>query len=87
MPHNQTVSRLSLLGQHRSNPALAKLGLLGNKAGVVLRYANSVLSWCMQVIINDKHCFELYGVDVIIDESLQPWLIEVRNGQFAEETF
>ncbi|KAJ3196180.1 putative tubulin polyglutamylase ttll1 [Irineochytrium annulatum] len=31
-----------------------------------------------QLMTNDRHCFECYGYDIIIDSDLRPWLIEVN---------
>jgi tubulin polyglutamylase TTLL9 len=38
---------------------------------------NSLLSVASSVI-NDKHCYELYGYDIMIADDLRPWLIEIN---------
>ncbi|KAK3261880.1 putative tubulin polyglutamylase ttll1, partial [Cymbomonas tetramitiformis] len=44
------------------------------------------LKACQNVMVNDRHCFELYGYDVIIDTQMKPWLIEVNASPSLSST-
>ena len=59
---------ISKFGNERVADAFGKL------QDVIIRSLQSV----MKTIINDKHCYELYGFDVLFDDMLKPWLIEIN---------
>ncbi|KAJ8353041.1 hypothetical protein AAFF_G00115730 [Aldrovandia affinis] len=63
--------RRYLTARHGARAVEALFGEIDN---VFVRSLQSV----QKVIINDKHCFELYGYDIILDKGLKPWLIEVN---------
>jgi len=63
--------RMFLLTRHSSS----EVGkLFEDIQDLIIRSLLSV----QQTMIQDKHSFELYGYDVLFDQDLKPWLIEVN---------
>eukprot|EP00667_Euglena_gracilis_P013278 EG_transcript_13686 len=68
---------MSKVGEEAANKLFADI------QGVMLRALLAV----QKVMINDKHCFELYGYDVLIDADLKVWLLEVNaSASLSAET-
>ena len=61
-----------LLEGTRGRSATAKL--FDDMNWVIMQSLKAVQS----VMVSDRHCYEVYGYDIIIDDNLQPWLIEVN---------
>ena len=64
--------KLYLMTKHGKNPVDL---LFTEMEALIVRSLMSV----QKVMINDKHCFEVYGYDILIDETLKPYLYYFVN--------
>lgn len=67
-----SLRQLKLLVAARHGMAAA-LAAFDDMELVIIRSLLAV----QKIMINDKHCFELYGYDIMMDDNLKAWLIEV----------
>jgi len=67
------IRNLKLFMMSTHGPAAVNQ-LFGDIQNLLLRTVQAV----HKVMIQDKHCFELYGFDILIDDRLKAWLLEVN---------
>ncbi|XP_046804788.1 tubulin polyglutamylase TTLL5 isoform X3 [Lucilia cuprina] len=73
---------LSALLRHLKSQACDTNLLMANIEDLIIKSilscAQSIISACRMFVPNGNNCFELYGFDILIDNTLKPWLLEVN---------
>lgn len=72
----------SALLRHLKNQGCDINELMQNIEDVIVKSifacSQSIVSACRMFVPNGNNCFELYGFDILIDDTLKPWLLEVN---------
>lgn len=60
---------------------LSKFGIEATNAcfNEIKNLAIKTLKSVSKIMSNEQNCFELYGFDIMLDDTLKPWLIEVNG--------
>ncbi|XP_055853553.1 tubulin polyglutamylase ttll-4 isoform X2 [Episyrphus balteatus] len=73
---------LSALLRHLKSQGCDTRQLMSNIEDLIIKSifatAQSIISACRMFVPNGNNCFELYGFDILIDDTLKPWLLEIN---------